>query len=202
MKNPKFLLSTLAALSLSICPTFAAEVGIVNFASCCSDSKAGQQEQESLQTMQNQMVSLMEETEKEIKEIDAKLKDTEYLDSLSPQAEAELQAKREQLAKNAGQYQGQFYQMMQQVQYQIYQRVLSNVTKAAEKVRKEKNLDFVINKEACFAVRPDSDLDVTSSVISEMDKTFELDKAEKEAARNAEGSNVQAVEESALNAAG
>ena len=112
MKNPKFLLSTLAALSLSICPTFAAEVGIVNFASCCSDSKAGQQEQESLQTMQNQMVSLMEETEKEIKEIDAKLKDTEYLDSLSPQAEAELQAKREQLAKNAGQYQAQVYRMM------------------------------------------------------------------------------------------
>ncbi len=203
MKNSKFLVSTLAAFSLCTGFAFAAEeasIGMVNLAICISDSKVGQQEQESLQTVQNQMVSLMEETEKEMKEIDTKLKDTEYLDSLSPQAEAELHGKKEQLAKNMNQYQGQFYQMMQQVQYQIYQRILSNVAKAAEKVGKEKNLAYVLNKEACFYVR--SDLDVTSNVISEMDRSFELDKAEKKATDSAENAAIHAVEESALNAAG
>jgi len=180
MNKSKFFLSLLTAAALSTGPAFAAEesiIGMVNLASCMSESKLGQQEQETLQNVQNQMISLMEDTDKELKEIEGKLKDTEYLDSLSPQAEAELQAQREQLARNISQYQNQFYQMMQQAQYQIYQKVLSNITKASEKIAKDKNLDYILNKEACFYIRPD--LDVTSNVISEMDRTFDLDKADK-----------------------
>jgi Skp family chaperone for outer membrane proteins len=202
MNKSKFFLSLLTAAALSTGPAFAAEesiIGMVNLASCMSESKLGQQEQETLQNVQNQMISLMEDTDKELKEIEGKLKDTEYLDSLSPQAEAELQAQREQLARNISQYQNQFYQMMQQAQYQIYQKVLSNITKASEKIAKDKNLDYILNKEACFYIRPD--LDVTSNVISEMDRTFDLDKADKKVS-NSEGASLQTIEESMLNQAG
>lgn len=202
MNKSKFFLSLLTAATLSTGPAFAAEesiIGMVNLASCMSESKLGQQEQETLQNVQNQMISLMEDTDKELKEIEGKLKDTEYLDSLSPQAEAELQAQREQLARNISQYQNQFYQMMQQAQYQIYQKVLSNITKASEKIAKDRNLDYILNKEACFYIRPD--LDVTSNVISEMDRTFDLDKADKKVS-NSEGASLQTIEESMLNQAG
>ncbi len=194
----------LTAAALSSGSAFAAEesiIGMVNLASCMSESKLGLQEQETLQNVQNQMISLMEETDKELKEIEGKLKDSEYLDSLSPQAEAELQAQREQLARNLSQYQNQFYQMMQQAQYQIYQKVLTNITKASEKIAKEKKLDYILNKEACFYIRPD--LDVTSSVISEMDKTFDLDRADKKVSdQSSPEASIHAIEESMLNQAG
>ena len=48
------------------------------------------------------------------------------------------------------------------------------IAKAAEVVAKEKGLDYVINKEACFYIR--SDLDVTNAVIGEMDKSYDTSK--------------------------
>lgn len=204
MKTLKFFLSLFAAAGLCASTAFAAEesiIGMVNLASCMSESKLGQQEQETLQNVQSQMISLMEDTDKELKEIEGKLKDADYLDSLSPQAEAELQAQREQLARSLGQYQNQFYQMMQQAQYQIYQKVLTNITKASEKIAKEKKLDYILNKEACFYIRPD--LDVTNNVISEMDRSFDLDKADKKATQaNGDEASLHAIEESILQQAG
>ena len=44
---------------------------------------------------------------------------------------------------------------------------------ASEKVAKEKHLTYVINEDMCFYVQPS--LDVTSFVIAEMDKAFELE---------------------------
>lgn len=204
MNTSKFFLSLLAAAGLSAGSAFAAEesiIGMVNLASCMSESKLGQQEQETLQNVQNQMISLMEDTNKELNEIKGKLADADYLDSLSPQAEAELNAQKEQLERSLGQYQNQFYQMMQQAQYQIYQKVLINITKASEKIAQEKNLDYILNKEACFYIRPD--LDVTNNVISEMDRSFDIDKADKTASQGSgDESSLRAIEDSILNQAG
>jgi hypothetical protein len=57
-----------------------------------------------------------------------------------------------------------------------------NIAKAAETIAKQKKLDYVINKEACFYIR--SDLDVTNAVIAEMDKTYE---STKKLSENTEG---------------
>ena len=67
-------------------------IGVVNFATCITESKAGKKEQENMENMRKQMSSLIEDTEKELKEISAKFEDTEYLDSLSPKAEEDLKA--------------------------------------------------------------------------------------------------------------
>ena len=172
----KFFLSAATGLSLFAVSAIAAEnplIGVVNFATCITESKAGKKEQENMESMRKQMATLVENTEKELKEIAAKFEDSEYLDSLSPKAEEELKAKFQTLQEELGRYQNQFYQVLNHANYQMMQKINGNIAKAAEKIAAEKHLDYVMNKEACFYIR--SDLDVTSSVIAEMDKNFELD---------------------------
>ena len=75
-----------------------------------------------------------------------------------------------------------------------------SISKAAEKVASEKHLDYVMNKEACFYIRPE--LDVTTSVIGEMDKNFELDTKAKKLTEGSEDLQINAIEETMLDQAG
>jgi outer membrane protein len=171
----KFFSATLLASFLTG-SMFAGEnlvTGVVNFTTCITDSKVGKKEQENLEALRKQMTSLMENTEKELREIASKFEDTEYLDSLSPKAEEELKAKYQALQEELGRYQGQFYQILQQANYQMVQKMSGSIAVAAKQVAEKNKLDYVLNKEALFYIRPD--LDVTTQVVAEMDKKFELD---------------------------
>lgn len=183
----KFFLS--AALLLGTIATAAETpvIGVVNFATCVTESKAGKKEQENMETMQKQMASMIEDTEKELKEIVAKFEDSEYLDSLSPKAEEDLKTRQQALEEDLMRYRNQFYQVLNHAQYQLVQKIGATIGKAAEKIAREKNLDYVMNKEVCFYIRPD--LDVTPLVIGEMDKSFELELKAKKVADAAE--NIQ-----------
>ena len=66
----------------------------------------------------------------------------------------------------------------------MIQKMSGNIAKAAETVAKLKKLDYVINKEACFYIR--SDLDVTASVITELDKIYETQSKNKKLSDNSE----------------
>lgn len=171
----KTFLSAALSLSLLAGSAFAAEtpfIGVVNFATCVTDSKMGKKEQENLENLRKQMSSLVENTEKELKEIASKFEDTEYLDSLSPKAEEDLKVKYQTLQEDMGRYQNQFYQVLNHANYQMMQKVSNSIAAAAEKVAKSRKLDYVMNKEACFYIN--SDYDVTTTVIGEMDKQFDL----------------------------
>ena len=146
-------------------------IGVVNFATCVTESKLGKKEQENAETIRKQMASMIEETEKEIQEISAKFEDTEHLDSLSPKAEEELKVKFQTLQEQHARYQNQYYQVANQIQYQMLQKMSGFISEAAEKVAQEKHLDYVMNKEACFFIR--SDLDVTPLVIDELNHKFD-----------------------------
>ena len=188
----KFFYSAAMAFSLIASTGFANDtsvnnpvIGVVNFASCLTESKVGRKEQENMESIRKQMSSLIEDTEKELKELTAKFDDTEYLDSLSPKAEEELKVKFQTLQEDLGRYQNQFYQVLQHANYQMMHKMSGTIAKAAEKIAKSNKLDYVINKEVCFYIRPD--LDVTTSVITEMDNNFELDtKASKKLSDNSE----------------
>jgi outer membrane protein len=169
-------------------------IGVVNFASCVTDSKSGKQEEENMQNMRKQIAAMAENTEKELKELTAKLDDTEFVDSLSPKAEEEMRLKVHTLQEDMGRYQNQFYQFLQQAQYQMYQKMSGNIAKASEAVAKEKKLDYVINKEACFYIR--TDLDVTRDVIAAMDKDF--DAAPKSKDLSQDGLDLNNLDESFL----
>jgi outer membrane protein len=184
--NKRRISTVLAALCFTA-TAFGAEnalIGVVNFATCITESKSGKKEQENMENIRNQMSSLIQETETQLKELSGKFEDTEFLDSLSPKAEEEMKIKFQTLQEDLGRYQNQFYQVLQHAQYQLIQKMSGSIAKAAEVVAKDKHLDYVMNKEACFYIRPD--LDVTSSVITQMDKSYELEGKKKKLSDNGE----------------
>ncbi|NGX46898.1 MAG: hypothetical protein K1000chlam3_00265 [Chlamydiae bacterium] len=178
----KTLLSALMILGLCAGGFAASEpkpsVGVVNFTSCMSDSKLGKHEQTSFDALKNQMSSLLEDTEKQTNEIAAKFNDSEYMDGLSPEAEEEMKNKFRTLNEEIGRYQNQYYQVLQQANMKVMQTVGANIQEASEKVAKDKKLNMVMSKEACFFAAPT--LDVTNLVVAEMDRMFEQNDAKTE----------------------
>jgi outer membrane protein len=174
----KLLISTI--LACTSLPLFAAEqkVGIVNFNTCIVDSKLGKQEQNAFETMRKQFVSLVEDTDKQLREVSEKLQDKDYLDGLSKEAEETMKAKFSQLNEELGRYQQQYYQFMNQGQYKIVQAVVSGINHAAENIASGKNYNIILNKEACFFYSPA--LDITSDIIKTMDKQFDEESKKQE----------------------
>jgi len=122
---------------------------------------------------------LLEDTDKQIGDLNEKLSDKDTLDGLSPEAIDEMQNKLAMLREEMGRYQQQYYQFMQQGQNKIMQSVFGGITQASEKIAAAKGYTMILNKQACFYNAPT--LDVTADMIKEMDKNFE-DEAKKQAA--------------------
>jgi outer membrane protein len=147
--------------------------GIVNFGTCVTESKLGKQEQASFESLKKQMTALLEDTEKQLNDLAAKFNNPEYLDGLSPEAEEDLKNKFRTLNEDLGRYQNQYYQVMNQANMKILQTLSTSINAASEKVAKDRKLNMVVNKEACFYFTPG--LDVTNLIIAEMDKNFAQD---------------------------
>ncbi len=170
--------STLAAENTPI------TTGVANFSSCFTGSKYGKKEQANFENLRKQLVSLVENTEKQLKETAAKLEDTEYLDSLSPKAEEDLKRKYQELSDNLAQHQQQFYHILNQANSQLIQKMIQHVSRASEKVAEKINLNCVINQEACFYSR--ENLNVTKQVIEQMDFDFSEAVKNKKVSENGE----------------
>ena len=104
-------------------PAFSLEkslVGVVNFMTCITDSKYGKSEQEQLENIKKQWSSIIDETEKEMKDLNSKFNDQEYMDSLSPEAEEEMKMKQKTLSEDMMKYQNQLYQILNQAEILLY----------------------------------------------------------------------------------
>jgi len=166
-------------------PAFSLEkslVGVVNFMTCITDSKYGKSEQEQLENIKKQWSSIIDETEKEMKDLNSKFNDQEYMDSLSPEAEEEMKMKQKTLSEDMMKYQNQLYQILNQANYFFIQKMTNNISKASEKIALDNKLELVLNKEACFYNTPK--IDVTKLVIKEMDVNFEKENAQNEVDKN------------------
>ncbi|MCB1073895.1 MAG: OmpH family outer membrane protein, partial [Chlamydiia bacterium] len=152
--------------------------GIVNFTTCITESKYGQQEQEAFDDVRNKITAIMTDLEGQLTEIATKLQDPEFVDSLSPEAEQEMKSRFQSMNEELGRYQSQYYQVMNQANMKLIQLMSSYVAQASESIEKKQKLSVVLNKEACFYY--EAKQDITAAVISEMDKNFENDaKAQK-----------------------
>lgn len=167
-----------------------AKVGVVNFATCITDSKHGKQEQSEFEKMAKQIASLVDDAKKQYQEIEGKLADRDFLDGLSPDAQKEMEQKRDMIAEEIGRYQQQYYQVMQQANMRLFQTMSGHINAAAEKVASSKHLNMVMNKEMCFFYTPS--LDVTAEVIKEMDKAFDQDAKAQTAAAEAPAASTEA----------
>ncbi len=172
----RYKIFTLPLLALGI--TAAAQMeakeekaGIVNFATCVTESKYGKQEQEAFESIKKQMGAYIEDTEKQLKEVANKLNDSDHMDGLSPEGTQELNAKFQALQEEMYRYQQQYNQLMSQAQYQLIQKINGYIQSASRSIAQKKKLDYVMNKEAVFFYHVD--LDITNDVIAEMNKDFD-----------------------------
>ena len=125
------ILALAAAISFSAGAIEAKEkqnhFGVVNFSTCITESKYGKFEQKNLDSIHKQMGAMIEDTEKQLREISEKFEDSEYLDSLSPKAEEELLLKKQALEEDLNRYHTQRYQIVQQANYQLFHRISANI---------------------------------------------------------------------------
>jgi outer membrane protein len=165
---------TALCLSLSLTSLEAAaieKVGIVNFKYCVDQSKAGKKEQENFEKMKTDMESSLGEKEKEMNELSAKLNDEDYMDTLSDKAEADLKHKFRTITQQIQQEQARFYQMLNQAQYKVVQKLQSQVANASKKVAEQMGLTQVFNQEVMFYFEPS--LDISDKVVKELDADLE-----------------------------
>lgn len=182
MKNMRlFLLSFTAAATLLCSPFVQAASGfeqtkplriaLVNFKTCVEKSKMGQKEQASFDAMKKQMETILEEKEKALTDVASKFNDIDYLDSLSPDAEAELKRQFRTFNQEFTQQQNQFYQTLSQTNILVIQKLTDAVTKASEQVAKANTIDIVLNDESSFYTV--ASIDISPLVIQVMDEMFD-----------------------------
>lgn len=174
----KLLTGTIAALLLTASVPCVAnvqnpKVALVNFKTCVENSKVGQQEQANFENMKKQMEEVLAEKEKTLKQISSKFSDEDYLDSLSLDAEAELKHKFKTLNQELGQHQQQFFQVLQQANFKIIQKINEEINEASKIVAKSKNLDIIINEEGTFYFNPS--MDISNDIVKAMDEKFKKD---------------------------
>jgi outer membrane protein len=174
MKMNKRIFATLAAvfLSMTVAPEAHAandvKIGVINFKQCVERSKVGQQEQSSFEALKTQAEQVLQDKEKQMSQIAGKLDDPDYLDSLSPEAEAELKHKFRSLNQELTQQQQQLYQTLSQANFKVVQKLTDIVNEAAQEVAANLKLDLIINEDACFFFA--DTLDITNDAVKVIDK--------------------------------
>lgn len=166
-----FFAASLAAILFTFpcaAETQAPKIAVVNFKTCIEKSKSGKQEQTNFDNMKKQMEDVLTEKEKVLKELSKKFEDDDYLDSLSQEAQAELKHKSRNLTQEFGQHQQQFYQVLQQANFKIIQKLTEEIGDAAKMVAKAKNIDIIVNEEGTFYYNPS--LDISEDVVKAMDE--------------------------------
>lgn len=173
----KWLYSYMASLALLSMSSLSAEtsapakIGVVNFKMCVEESKIGKQEQAAFEAMKKQMEKVLEEKEKVLSELANKLNNVDELELMSPEAETDLKRKFRALSQEMTQMQSQFYQTLNQANFQVVQKLSELVGKASEIVAKSLKLDLIFNDETLFYANPERD--ISASVIKQLDANFE-----------------------------
>lgn len=152
-------------------------IGIVNTKKCLDESKLGKQEQANFEKMKNQMESVLLEKEKMLEEIEHKLNDDDYMDSISDDAASELKRKKRNLKNEGMQLQNQYMQNLQQANIKIVQKLTEVIGKASAQVAQDTSsgqpLDVIFTDEACTYYGPA--LDVSERVIAKMNSIYDAE---------------------------
>lgn len=152
------------------------KIAVVNTKKCLEQSKVGKQEQVNFEKMKTQMESVLHEKEKTLEEIETKLNDDDYMDSISEQAAEELKRKKRTIRQEGYQLQNQYMQTLQQANMKVIQKIQELINKASAEVAKESgSLEFIFNDEAATYFKPE--FDISDKVIAAMDRLFDAEQA-------------------------
>ncbi len=152
-------------------------IGIVNTKKCLEESKLGKQEQTNFEKMKQQMESVLQDKEKLLEEIEAKLNDDDYMDSISDEAASELKRKKRTIRNEGMQLQSQYMQTLQQANMKIVQKLTDVVNKASALIAQESinghTLDIIFTDEACTFYSPH--LDISERIIAKMNAIYDAE---------------------------
>ena len=176
MKQLRYVILSLALLGSAI--VAADDTRMVNFKTCVEKSKLGKQEQSAFEALKKQMEGNLAEREKTINEMAAKFENSDFLDSLSEDAEVKLKREFRAISQEYSQIQNQYLQALQQTNYKVVQKLTEVVRKASEKFASRNRVDFILNDEAAFYAAPAKD--ISTQIIAIMDEMFESDASLKE----------------------
>ncbi|MFI5343736.1 MAG: OmpH family outer membrane protein [Chlamydiales bacterium] len=163
-----------------------AKIAVLNTRKCLEESKMSKQERLTLEKMKNQMESVLKDKEKAIHTIENKLRDEDYMDSISEEAERELKHKKKVLIEEGVELNRQFSDNLEMTNMKIMQAIIEAVGKASKEVVQEmansnQPIDLILTSEACTYFNPS--LDITDRVLEKMDTAFEAEQKE-QAAKN------------------
>lgn len=156
----------------------------INFKVCVEKSKLGKHEQAGFESLKKQMETMLSEKEKTLTEMEDKLNDPDYLDSLSPEAETELKRKFRALTQEISQQQSQYLQALQQANFKILEKLDDLIAKASEIVAKKNGYNVIDNDDNAFYY--DKDLDITHEIVTVMDELYEKEPKEMKEAKPVE----------------
>lgn len=150
-------------------------VGIVNTKRCLEESKLGKQEQVNFEKMKQQMEGILQDKEKTLEEIEIKLNDDDYMDSVSDDVANELKRKKRTIRNEGMQLQSQYMQTLQQANLKIVQKMTDVIGQASNQVAQDPSnaLDVIFTDEACTFYSPR--LDVSDRVIVKMNAIFDAE---------------------------
>lgn len=155
-------------------------IGVVNTKKCLENSKLGKQEQANFEKMKQQMETILEEKQRAFEEIEAKLNDDDYMDSISDEAASEIKRKKRTIKTEGSQLQSQYVQTLQQAQMKIIQKLTESISKASALVSKDAastpQVDAIFTDEACTYFAPH--LDVTDQIVAKMNVLFDQEQKE------------------------
>lgn len=153
---------------------------VLNTKRCLDESKLGKQEQSNFEKMKQQMESILQDRGREIEEIEGKLNDDDYMDSISEDAASELRRNRRKLRQESLQLQEQYLQTLQQANVKILQRITGVVSKASQQVAQELAFNnqpvVILTDEACTYFT--AQLDVTDRIIAKMNTIYDAEPKE------------------------
>ncbi len=177
MKLPHYLTSAFAAFLIVLGSSYAEEatqkIGVVNVRECIENSKLGLQGKNELEKTKKQMDGVLTAITNELVELGTKLEDPDYIDSLSPEVEKELQTKVQSKSLEKAKFENQYYQVMTQANNTFVHKVLMSINNASQHVAENKNLNIIVDAETCFFFTPS--IDVTTAVMENMNTSFELE---------------------------
>jgi len=176
MKKLRYVILSLALLSSAIIA--ADDTRMVNFKTCVEKSKLGKQEQAAFEALKKQMEGNLAEREKTINEMASKFENTDFLDSLSEDAEVKLKREFRTISQEYSQIQNQYLQALQQTNMKVVQKMTEIVGKASERFASNNKVDFIFNDEAAFYTNPSKD--ISDQIIAIMDDMYENDASLKE----------------------
>lgn len=154
-------------------------IGIVNTKKCLEQSKIGKQEQASFEKMKAQMQSVLQEKERALEEVESKLNDDDYMDSVSEETANELNRQKRTIRNEGMQLQNQYMQSLQQANMMVIQKLTEIIGKASALVAQDttsgQQVDLIFTDEACTYFVPR--FDISDRIIAKMDAIFDAEQS-------------------------